>query len=286
MNTLIASGAKVGRYFIAIPMAIYGVQHFIYLQFVADFIPAWIPGHMFWACFTGVALIAAAVGIILKQWDRWAATLLGSMIFLWVILLHTSRLAAKPYDQAEWRGIFQALAMSSFAFVLARTLAQPGKLIETPTNGFVGGMNGLSKLGARFAPYLIALSMVAFGVQHFIFADVTTAQVPVWIPGSALANYLSGAALIAAGVGILFLRTARLAAALLGIMIFLSVIFVHAPIVIASPRFESDWCKALVMSGGTFLLAACAPGKPRRLAAIHARERLRGEESDHCSWTR
>jgi uncharacterized membrane protein len=104
----IASSAKVGPYFIAIPMAIYGVQHFIYLQFVADFIPAWIPGHRFWACFTGVALIAAAVGIVLKQWDRLAATLLGSMIFLWVILLHTSRLAAKPHDQAEWRGIFRS----------------------------------------------------------------------------------------------------------------------------------------------------------------------------------
>ena len=50
-----------------------------------------------------------------------------------------------------------------------------------------------------------------------------------------------------------------MAAALLGIMIFSSVIFVHVPSLIARPRFESDWTKALVMSAGAFLLAGTLP---------------------------
>jgi hypothetical protein len=41
-------------FFIATPMFLFGVQHFIYLSFVANFIPAWIPWHYFWACFTGL----------------------------------------------------------------------------------------------------------------------------------------------------------------------------------------------------------------------------------------
>jgi uncharacterized membrane protein len=85
MNFLVAWGAKAAPYFIAVPMAIFGVQHFVYLQFVGAFIPAWIPWRTFWACFTGAALIAAAVGIWFRIWDRWAAALLGTMIFLWVI---------------------------------------------------------------------------------------------------------------------------------------------------------------------------------------------------------
>jgi uncharacterized membrane protein len=255
METIITLGAKAGPYFIAATMAIFGVQHFVYLKFVAEFIPAWIPWRVFWACFTGIALIAAAVGIVLKKWDRWAAASLGSMIFLWVILLHTSRVAARPGDAGEWRGIFQALAMSGFAFVLAGTMVGTGKSIEATRSRFAGGMNALAELGARLGPYFIAVSMMAFGVQHFIFAEVTTAQVPVWIPGTVFGNYLSGTALVAAGVGLLLQRTARMAAALLGIFVFLSVIFVHAPIVVASSRFESDWCKALVISGGAFLLA-------------------------------
>jgi len=259
MDRIIILGGKAGVYFIAATMAVFGVQHFIYLQFVAAYIPAWIPWHVFWACFTGLALIAAAVGIVVRKWDRWAATLLGSMIFLWVILLHTSRLAARPRDPAEWRGIFQALAMSGFAFVLAGTLVRTEESIKSTRSPLAGGMNALAEIGTRLGPYFVAVSMVAFGVQHFIFAELATAQVPVWIPGTVIGNYLSGTALLATGVGLLFQRTARTAAALLGMLIFLSVILIHAPIVLAAPRFESDWCKALVMSGGGFLLAGTLP---------------------------
>jgi hypothetical protein len=98
METLVGWSVKAAPFFIAIPMAIFGVQHFIYLRFVADFIPAWIPWRTFWACFTGFALFAAAVGIAFKIWDRWAATLLGTMSFLWGLLLHTSRIAHIPDD--------------------------------------------------------------------------------------------------------------------------------------------------------------------------------------------
>src|SRR6185436_19627650 len=105
-------------------MAIFGAQHFIYLQFVADFIPSWIPWRTFWACFTGAALIASAAGIVFRIWDRWAAAALGGMILAWILLLHTSRIAATPRDFGEWRGLFQALAMSGCAFVLFASLEQ------------------------------------------------------------------------------------------------------------------------------------------------------------------
>jgi uncharacterized membrane protein len=71
IELVIGWGTRLGPYLIATPMAIFGVQHFIYLDFVAGFIPTWIPWRVFWACFTGAALIAAAVGIVVKLWDRW-----------------------------------------------------------------------------------------------------------------------------------------------------------------------------------------------------------------------
>ena len=255
MDTVIAWGTRCAPYLIAIPMAIFGAQHFIYLQFVANFIPAWIPWRTFWACFTGVALMAAAVGIVFRIWDRWAATLLGTMIFLWVLLLHTSRIAARPDDFGEWRGIFQALAMSGCAFALAQSVARRQQAVETPPKGLVRSLITVSELGARLAPYFIGVSMAALGLEHFVFAKVTAPQVPVWIPGTVVGNYLSGTALIAVGAGICFQRTGRRASTLLGIIMFLSMLFVHAPAVFSSPRFESDWTKTLVLSGGAFLLA-------------------------------
>jgi len=258
LDEAVTWGAKLAPAFIAIPMAIFGVQHFIYLQFVADFIPAWIPWRTFWACFTGVALVASAVGILFRIWDRWAATLLGSMIFLWVILLHTSRIAAKPDDFSEWRGIFQALAMSGCGFVLSAFLTRRKSAVPALASGPHELLTAVSKWGAKAAPYFIGISMAALGVEHFVFTEVTVPQVPVWIPGTTLGNYLTGAALIALGAGICVELSRWWSSALLAMVIFLSMAMVHLPVVLKSTRFESDWTKTFVLSGGAILLAGLA----------------------------
>ena len=109
----------LGRFFLAPQMIIAGMEHFIYLPYVVDFVPAWIPGHRFWACFTGAALIAGGCGLLLRSTARLAAALLGLAIFTWVLVLHLPR-AFQYQDANEWTSVFQALAMSGIAFVLAR----------------------------------------------------------------------------------------------------------------------------------------------------------------------
>jgi uncharacterized membrane protein len=254
VKTLLQWGIRLAPYCITLPIATFGVQHFIYLQFVADFIPHWIPWRTFWAGFTGVALIAAATGIVFKVWDRAASGLLGLMILLWVLLLHTSRIVAEPKAFAEWRGFFQALAMSGCAFALAEGLAPKTPATAKPRPGIVPGLTRLLKLGTRLAPWFVALSITALGLEHFVFAHVTAPQVPLWIPGTAIGNYLSGAALMACGIGICFQPARRISATLLGILILLSLLFLHLPEVLRNGRFESDWTKTLVISGGAFLL--------------------------------
>src|SRR4030095_5859966 len=247
METMVAWAIAVIPFLIAIPMAIFGIQHFIHLQFVADFIPGWIPWHTFWACLTGVALIASAVGIIFRTCDRWAAALLGTMILLWVILLHTSRIAANPGNCAEWRGIFQALAMSGCAFALAQSLPSSRSAAANASTGLNQALTVLSEVGGKLAPWFIGISILALGLEHFIFPEVATPQVPLWIPGTTVGNYLTGITLVVLGVGICVPNTRRLSSLSLGILIFLSRAIVHLPVVLNSSRFESDWTKTLVL---------------------------------------
>lgn len=44
-----------------------GIQHFVYADFVAQLVPAWIPSRHFWVYFTGVALIAGGVGMLVPK---------------------------------------------------------------------------------------------------------------------------------------------------------------------------------------------------------------------------
>ncbi len=61
---------KAGRFFLAISVLIFGVDHFMFATFIAALVPSWIPFHLFWAYFTGASFVAAAFAIAFNKW--WA----------------------------------------------------------------------------------------------------------------------------------------------------------------------------------------------------------------------
>ena len=97
-NRAIDALLKSGRFLLALPMVIFGVQHFVFAGFVAMIVPPWIPWHFFWAYFVGIALIAAGVAIMVRREAWLAGLLLGAMIFAFVILIHSRLLAQMPGD--------------------------------------------------------------------------------------------------------------------------------------------------------------------------------------------
>ncbi|MBS1801291.1 MAG: hypothetical protein JSS95_15880 [Acidobacteria bacterium] len=111
----------LGRYFFGVMLALFGAEHFLYSKFVATLIPVWAGPQMFWTYFAGTALIAGGLGIMVKPVARLASLLTGVMIFSWVLLLHIPRAIADPYTGVgnEWASVFEALAFSGMAFMLA-----------------------------------------------------------------------------------------------------------------------------------------------------------------------
>jgi uncharacterized membrane protein len=110
-----------GSIFFSIMLAIFGIDHFLYAQFVVTLVPEWIPFHMFWTYFSAVALIGAGVAIILKVQTRLVGILTGIMIFSWFLILHIPRAIAQPDadNGNEVTSVFQALAFSGVGFILA-----------------------------------------------------------------------------------------------------------------------------------------------------------------------
>lgn len=114
----------VGQYLFALPLFIFGAQHFLYAAFIATLIPVWIPEHLFWAYFIGGAFVATALAILTRVMAGLASSLLGLMFLLWVLVLHAPRVAASPHNGREWTSLFVALAMSGSAWAVAGTLAK------------------------------------------------------------------------------------------------------------------------------------------------------------------
>lgn len=96
----------------------FSVDHFLFAHEAADYIPSWVPSHVFWMYFTGSALLASGIAILLNIRRELAATLLGSMIFIWFIILHIPRVIADP-SGGEVASAMLALAYCGIAFVIA-----------------------------------------------------------------------------------------------------------------------------------------------------------------------
>jgi len=116
---ILARFIPFGRFFLAAFLIFGGSMHFIYVEFAASLVPAWIPGHIFWTYFAGCALIAGGIGIMLPWTTRLAASLAAIMIFLWVVLLHIPRALADLSNSNETTAVFEALAMSGAAILVA-----------------------------------------------------------------------------------------------------------------------------------------------------------------------
>lgn len=112
---------RFGSIFFAITMTTFGIGHFLYAQFVSKLVPDWMPDHLFWTYFAGVALIASGVAIILEIRLRPVAILLGIMIFIWFMILHIPRALALPLldEGNEIVSALSALAFSGIALVIA-----------------------------------------------------------------------------------------------------------------------------------------------------------------------
>jgi uncharacterized membrane protein len=242
-----------GRIFIAISLVVFAIQHFLYANFVATLVPAWIPGRLFWAYFVGVAFVAAAIGAVVPKMTRPAGILLGILFFLFVVTLHIPRIAAHSRDGNEWTSGFVALAMCGGAWILAGATSLEDERKSTVS---------FPKLGR----YFFSLAMLAFGVQHFIDERMTIRVGPPWFPGRPLWAYLTGAALAATGISIFLGQKPRLAATLLGTLLFLFFLFLHIPRVLANLRDPGPWTSGfeiLALCGSALVLAAALQSQQR-----------------------
>ncbi|MGJ3234403.1 DoxX family protein [Marivirga sp.] len=108
---------------------------------------------------------------------------------------------------------------------------------------------------ANIGRFLFAIPMVIFGVFHFVNTRSLQNVVPSFIPGQTFWVYLTGAALIAAGISILIKKQIQLISNLLAIMLLTFAIFVHAPMAFEGDQLAaSSLLKDIALAGGAFIL--------------------------------
>jgi uncharacterized membrane protein len=258
--------AQVGRYLIGAAALAMGIQSAWFNIYVGRLqpVPDWVPGRTVLAFVTGAFLIVVGLCLLTGKWARLAALALAAMLLLWILALYVPLLFVNPVG--AWLGTFETLAVFGGAWLLAAMLPPTGtsRWDDLAVRGMVPGR------------LCVGVSMVPFGIAHFIYADFVASWVPKWLPFPLFWAWFTGAAHCAAGVGLVTGVLGRLAGILAGIMYGTWVLIVHIPRVHATPHDAFEWngiFVAAALSGSAFLAAcAVAAARPTTDALRMARE--------------
>ena len=202
---------RFGQWALAVGMIGFGAITIASGDFIAPWeaVPAWVPARAVLAYACGAIMVATGLGLLIQRTAAIAARVLLVYLALWLLLLKTPSLFTAPQAEVNWLG------WGEIAVMVAGAMAVDARLNGGP--------------GRRVARYLFGFSLPLIGLSHFVYHNETSGMVPGWLPYHPAFVYLTGAAHIAAGLGVLFGIYSRPAAILEASMITLFTLLVWVP---------------------------------------------------------
>jgi uncharacterized membrane protein YphA (DoxX/SURF4 family) len=119
---------RVARVLFGLTCVFYGSSHFVYADYTAGMVPAWLPNPLGLAYLTGLGHLAAGIGIIVGILPRLAATLEAIMMSLFGLLVWVPSFFAQPRPQwatppqNQWSELVVNLVLAASACIVATSL--------------------------------------------------------------------------------------------------------------------------------------------------------------------
>jgi hypothetical protein len=122
----------------------------------------------------GVIFIVLSLLLLANKESRIAATVIGLIYLLCVLILHTQKFNDIVHDGVGRTRAFEPFAMAGAAFALAALFAKGSTSIPF--------LSGATPFLAILGRYIVAFSLIVFGVQHFLYAQF----IAFWFPRGCL----------------------------------------------------------------------------------------------------
>ena len=217
---------------------------------VGQTVAAWVPGRTGLAYTSGIVMLLGGVGL-LRAGTRAVSVRILLPFLIVGFLSQAPTLVMTPLVEVTWESAGEVALLVSGMWVLFATQSGLG---EGSRFAFATGERGL-----RIARVIFGVALLPIGLSHFAYLEHTVSLVPAWLPFRTGWACLTGAAHIAAGLGVLFSVVPRIAAALEAAMLAVFTLLVWAPRIVATPTGGRDlWTEFVVswaITGAAWLVA-------------------------------
>jgi len=82
----------IGRILFAAPFAIFGINHFLMMDYYVGMLTSFIPLGAYTIILTGIMLIVASISIISKKFVKFSTIMLAVLLFIFILTIHIPHL--------------------------------------------------------------------------------------------------------------------------------------------------------------------------------------------------
>lgn len=201
---------------------------------------------------TFVALICGA-GLLAKRTAAPSALALTIFLIIWTAAFKFPFIVRGPLVEGSYQYNGENWVLIAAAWLLYCAFARSPR--------FPAGVIGL-----RLAYLLYGLGLIAFGLSHFFYLNLTTPLIPAWLPGPPVFwAYLTGSMWLVAGFALLAGFAVRLAALVSAVEIALITLLVWGPMVLAGSMSPGRWTETVVswaLTASALVVAASFADQP------------------------
>lgn len=232
--------ASMGHAVFAVTMIALGILGLIKGDFTQVFapVPKSMPAREALAYAVAVLCVAGGAGLLWQRCATNAARMLLVLIVFWTLLCKARFIVLAPLEEGTYQSIGENAVIIAGVWVLYAWFAADW---DRRRLAFAVGDSGL-----RIARVMYALAMIAFGLSHFFYLQMTAPLVPGWLPWHVFWAYFTGVTYLLAGAAMLVGRYAGLAAALSTLQMGLFTVLVWVPMMMDGSMDAGKWGEFVV----------------------------------------
>jgi len=201
-------------------------------------VPETVPTRELLAYLTSIIALACGIFLLVKRTQAVAALILFVFLAVWALAFKAPFVVKAPLVEGSYQSIGENLVLIAAAWVL------------------------YTRSRTRIAYVLYGLALIAFGLSHFFYLELTTPLVPAWLGVPILWAYATGSIYTVCGVAMVLGLAARLASLAAAANITLITLLVWVPIVAAGGLTAMHWQETVVSCAlmvSSWVLASGSP---------------------------